>query len=177
MAGIFHKEVLNFMWDLKFHVGLVIFIYFFNLNLTSATFGGSTSWVQPASFHRWHTSKWLMNLLCWWFFTMAFCEIASMGKCLFDDNWLEDEKYRGWLKKTASNHEARFALCKKTIKLGTIWLGPHCAWFTHEGREAQEVCVVVGKQFAHKYVLIEHFDLSAFHVKQCLRQFCECSYT
>lgn len=119
-SGIFHKEVLNFMWDLKFHVRLVIFIYFFNCNLTSATFGGSTLWVQPASFHRWHTSKWLMNALRWWFATTAFCEIASMGKCLFDDNWLEDEKYRGCLKKTASNHEARCALCKKTIKLGTM---------------------------------------------------------
>lgn len=43
-----------------------------------------------------------------------------MGKCLFDDNWLEDEKYLGWLKKTGSNHEGRCALCKKTIKLGTM---------------------------------------------------------
>ena len=43
-----------------------------------------------------------------------------MGKCLFNDNWLEDEKYRGWLKKGDDIHEARCAFCKKTIKLGSM---------------------------------------------------------
>lgn len=38
---------------------------------------------------------------------------AKMGKCRFNDNWLdEDEKYRGWLQKMIEN-EARCRLCKK----------------------------------------------------------------
>ncbi|XP_067234025.1 uncharacterized protein [Chanodichthys erythropterus] len=43
-----------------------------------------------------------------------------MGKCLFNDRWLEDDKYKGWLKKTANLKEARCDLCKKNIQLGTM---------------------------------------------------------
>lgn len=43
-----------------------------------------------------------------------------MGKCLFNDKWLEDDKYKGWLKKTANLKEARCDLCKKNIQLGTM---------------------------------------------------------
>ena len=51
---------------------------------------------------------------------VGWSEITNMGKAVFNDNWLEDEKYWQWLKKMASNHEARCALCKKTIQLGTM---------------------------------------------------------
>lgn len=42
-----------------------------------------------------------------------------MGKCRFNDNWLDDEKYSGWLQKT-TEYEVRCRLCKKTIQLGTM---------------------------------------------------------
>ena len=46
-----------------------------------------------------------------------------MGKCKFDDKWQEEDKYRGWLKLSADQHEARCELCKKTFKLGTMGCG------------------------------------------------------
>ena len=46
-----------------------------------------------------------------------------MGKCKFDDKWQEEDKYRGWLKPLADQHEARCELCIKTFKLGTMGCG------------------------------------------------------
>lgn len=42
-----------------------------------------------------------------------------MGKCRFNDNWLDDEKYSSWLQKT-TEYEVRCRLFKKTIQLGTM---------------------------------------------------------
>ena len=36
-----------------------------------------------------------------------------------DENWLDDEKYSGWLQKS-TEYEAQCRLCKKSIKLGTM---------------------------------------------------------
>lgn len=43
-----------------------------------------------------------------------------MGKCVFNDSWLEEERYRGWLKKGDTVYEARCGVCKKIIQLGTM---------------------------------------------------------
>ena len=48
---------------------------------------------------------------------------VAMGKCKSNEKWQEEDKYRGWLKPSADQHEARSELCKKTFKLGTMGCG------------------------------------------------------
>lgn len=44
-----------------------------------------------------------------------------MGKCKFNDLWLQNEHFNAWLKPEEGNaYEAHCALCKKTLKLGTL---------------------------------------------------------
>lgn len=44
---------------------------------------------------------------------------GKMGKCRFNDNWLEDEKYSDWLQKT-KRYKMFCRHKKKNIKLGTM---------------------------------------------------------
>lgn len=44
-----------------------------------------------------------------------------MSKCKFSDLWLQDERFCAWLKPVEGNaFEAHCALCKITLKLGTL---------------------------------------------------------
>lgn len=44
-----------------------------------------------------------------------------MGKCKFNDKWMEEDAFRRWLA-PAENNEAMCKLCKKTFSLGTMGL-------------------------------------------------------
>lgn len=61
---------------------------------------------------------------------------AKMGKCWFNDSWLEDEKYHGWLQKT-TEYEALQTLQKKHE---TGKNGLQSPWRTHERWEAKAQC-------------------------------------
>ena len=59
-----------------------------------------------------------------------------MGKCKFNDLWLQDEQFNAWLKPVEGNtYEAHCTLCKKTFKLGTLGikaLESHCKSEKHK---------------------------------------------
>lgn len=46
----------------------------------------------------------------------------KMGKCKFNDKWMEEDAFRRWLAPAENNNEAMCKLCKKTFSLGTMGL-------------------------------------------------------
>ena len=45
-----------------------------------------------------------------------------MGKCKFNDKWMEEDVFRRWLVPAENNNEAMCKFCKKTFSLGTMGL-------------------------------------------------------
>lgn len=45
-----------------------------------------------------------------------------MGKCKFNEKWMEDDIFKRWLAPAENNNNAMCKLCKKTFSLGTMGL-------------------------------------------------------
>lgn len=45
-----------------------------------------------------------------------------MGKCKFNEKWMEDDLFKRWLAPTENNNNAMCKFCKKTFSLGTMGL-------------------------------------------------------
>ena len=43
-----------------------------------------------------------------------------MGKCIFNENWLQKDRYKHWLHRDSNNHKARCRLCSKSFDIGNM---------------------------------------------------------
>ena len=43
-----------------------------------------------------------------------------MGKCIFNENWLQKDRYKHWLRRDSNNHKARCRLCSKSFDIGNM---------------------------------------------------------
>ena len=43
-----------------------------------------------------------------------------MGKCIFNENWLQKDRYKHWFRRDSNNHKARCRLCSKSFDIGNI---------------------------------------------------------
>lgn len=74
-----------------------------------------------------------------------------MGKCKFNDVWLEDPRFKCWLTRTTSEYEARCKICRKDIKLGTMGckaLDTHMKGDKHSRYAASQATTVPMQTFA-----------------------------
>ena len=43
-----------------------------------------------------------------------------MGKCVFNENWLQKDRYKHWLRRDSNNRKARCRLCSKSFDIGNM---------------------------------------------------------
>ena len=72
-----------------------------------------------------------------------------MGKCIFNENWLQKDRYKHWLRRDSNNHKARCRLCSKSFDIGNM------AWVNIKYQQRHLCIKVLEKDFSSPGKVLE----------------------
>ena len=82
--------------------------------------------------------------------------LNHMGKCIFNENWLQKDRYKHWLRCDSNNHKARCRLCSKSFNIGNMGesaLVSHLKGIKH--RQLEKSQTVLEKDFSSPGKVLE----------------------
>ena len=79
-----------------------------------------------------------------------------MGKCIFNENWLQKDRYKHWLRRDSKNHKARCRLCSKSCDIGNMGESALVSHLKNMKYQQRHLCIkVLEKDFSSPGKVLE----------------------